>query len=192
VLRKIISRILQLLGLVGLPDDLKLWRNIIRDHVVPWGSGVVSFIASLWQGATWWQAGILAGLLVPIVYFALFLLSSAIRRWWSPHKEASVPADASEEKLTAQANRSLLYEALTERLVEGNTYLEDPDFYESNVIEKWEKRTSRLITAWLTTPLERRLVHRMHRLEQVMERVDSTQPLELQPDFDGREWVSKY
>jgi hypothetical protein len=151
-------------------------------------------------------------LLVPIVYFALFLLSSAIRRWWSPHKEASVPADASEEKLTAQANRSLLYEALTERLVEGNTYLEDPDFYESNVIEKWEKRTSRLITAalgqdegmtflinddvavkgWLTTPLERRLVHRMHRLEQVMERVDSTQPLELQPDFDGREWVSKY
>ena len=91
-------------------------------------------------------------------------------------------------------------------------YLEDPDFYESDVIENWERRTSKLITAalgqdegmtflinddvavkgWLTTPLKRRIVHRMHRLEQVMERVNSTQPLELQPDFDGREWVSKY
>lgn len=116
-----------------------------------------------------------------------------------------------EEELTYQENRSLFHEALTDRLVEGNTYFEDPDFYEADVIEKWEKRTSKLITAaldqdvgmtflidddialkgWRTTPLERRVAHRMHRLGQVMDRVDSSEPLELQSDFDGRNWVSK-
>ncbi len=85
--------------------------------------------------------------------------------------------------------------------------LEDPDFYEAGVIEKWERRTSKLITValgqnegmtflidddvsvkgWRTMPLERRVARRMHRLEQLMERVDSSEPLELQPDFDGRE-----
>ena len=95
LLGKIISRALQLLGLVGLPDDLKSWWNIMRNHVLPFvlGSGVLSFLASLAYGATWWQAGILAGLLLPFLYLAFFLARAAVRKWLPTPKKAPVPQD---------------------------------------------------------------------------------------------------
>ena len=47
------------------------------------------------------------------------------------------------------------------------------------------------VKGFLTTLLERRVAHRLHWLEQVMDRVVSSESLELQPEFDDREWVSK-
>ncbi len=46
-------------------------------------SGVVSFLVSLLYGAAWWQAGLLAGLLVPGVYLSLLLIRVGIRKWAS-------------------------------------------------------------------------------------------------------------
>lgn len=43
----------------------------------------------------------------------------------------------------------MLYEALTDRSQDGLVLLEDPDFYEADVIEKRERRTSKLTTAAL-------------------------------------------
>ncbi len=109
-----------------------------------------------------------------------------------------------------QENRSLLFEALGNALGEGLMYLDDPDYYEADVIEKWERRTSELIaealgqgeaTSFLindenvedrrATQLQLRVANRVHRLGELMDRVDSTEPLELKSGFDGREWVSK-
>ncbi len=203
-LGKTISRILQLLGLGGLPDDLRSWGNLIRNHVLPLVGGLVSGgWLSFASEPTWWQVTLAVVGTIAGIYVIQLLVRHRLMRRQS--------YETLQEKPTAQENRSLLCEALTDRLVEGNTYLDDPDFYGAEVIEKWEKRTSKLITAalgqdegmtflinedipvkgWLTTPLERRVAHRMHRLNQVMDRVDSSEPLELRSDFDGREWVSK-
>jgi hypothetical protein len=192
-----------------------LWTN--RDLILNIASalvtsgGAVFYAASQGYGVVGVVLFAVGGLLL-----ALWLVATGIerrrRKQARQHAAAQTlqPADAPEEKPTPQENRVLLYKALTDSLEEGLLFLDDPDYYEVDVIEDWEKRTSELIAEALgqgevntfllydenvedpsATPLQLRVANRLQRLHQLIDRVDSLEPLELQSSFDGREWVSK-
>jgi len=73
-----------------------VWK-FIRDYILPWGAGVLSFFGSVWQGAEWWQAGLLAGLLVMI--YLLIVLGGAVAKTRTPTKQ-EVPASQNQETVS--------------------------------------------------------------------------------------------
>jgi hypothetical protein len=79
VLRKVAGYVLQFLGLVGLPSDLRLWWNV----VIPAMPSVVAGLIGLLQGVSLWQAG----LIVVGVFVAAFLVSIPAERGYRRFRE---------------------------------------------------------------------------------------------------------
>ena len=63
---------LQVIGLVGLPGDLKLWRNVVIPAIVAAIPGFFAFA----KGAPWWQIA----LITLGVFVVLFLVSVLAER----------------------------------------------------------------------------------------------------------------
>ncbi|MGI9049126.1 MAG: hypothetical protein ACR2GU_07110 [Rubrobacteraceae bacterium] len=74
-MRKIVSRILEILGLAGIPGDLKLWWNVVIPAIPTVLTALILFIE---------EAGGWAIALVAIgTFVALFLVSIPAQRWVS-------------------------------------------------------------------------------------------------------------
>jgi hypothetical protein len=106
-------------------------------------------------------------------------------------------------------NRQMLYTALGSFYTDS-AYLYDEELYEDDEVENWQSCVSELIAEalgqtevnrfltddiHLSLPAEARprhlwLEHRRQRLTNLMRVINSlSDPLEIRPDFDGREWV---
>ncbi len=92
-----LQKIREALSWLNLPSDIYgLWK-VVKEHVLPLilsgGSGVLSFVVSLQQGAAWWQAGILAGLFIPATYVIILLGGVLLTRLRPTPKEVPTSQD---------------------------------------------------------------------------------------------------
>ena len=115
-----------------------------------------------------------------------------------------------EERDTTHANRVLLKYALEEAQEEGNLLRKGEPT--KAAVERWESRTRALIEAALgeghtnhflsddgafplatpnPTGAQYQLDRRLQRLEWLLGIVDSLSPIQLRPEFNGREWTRK-
>lgn len=77
-MRRVISILLQIAGLLGLPGDIKHWRTFVIPAIVSAIPGLLSYA----QNASWWQI-----LLITLFSFgALFVASVYGERWYSKRK----------------------------------------------------------------------------------------------------------
>lgn len=169
-----------------------------------WGSvGVAWGLATAGAAGLGAPAGVWIGCLVLACVF--FAFAGFLHRRGAVHEGQTRSARSSLDELT---NRGLLKRALGEAYQRGLLWGQGGN--EEN-FGKWERRTAELIEDALgeaeaglfltneesyekrpeSTPFDVRADSRILRLSNLMMRVDSLRPLDLRPDFDGRDWVSE-
>lgn len=115
--RQLLSWFLQVLGLVGIPGDLKLWWNVVIPVIV---STIPRFFAFL-QGAQWW----LIVLITLGAFVTLFLVSIPAERRISRWRDgASKSTDSSPvaEPEVPRPRRGIIAEDRSEYQDKGSTF----------------------------------------------------------------------
>jgi hypothetical protein len=132
------------------------------------------------------------------------------KRLQAENKRLKAERDELKRKTTVYDNRVILKQALNAAYWEGLHLRGRKPSEDEAAAKKWAIRTNELIKGALgesearrflatngyrsgdssATEEQKQLDRRLNRLSELIQRVDSLQPLDLRPDFEGQEWIN--